>query len=459
LVDEVKRIGLRLGFLVDEVKRRAMAIEMTAAARGGRVSYGSGVGEGSSSSHGGGNAMQAWWEGIARARAAIDSLDSIVGPLQSAESLKESDRPARGLLDSQEVAQAVSAAFQSASSGSASDRLCHWLYDTFLSSDPDLQLVVLRYVPILAGIYLSRLVSDTHSLREPLAGFEAVLLALYSGEVKARGGRPLLLHIPDLAQPSLYHAPRNPLPHDLSPNPFVGQLSAPLEPQAAVKSTKRASIVGVALDLFYRKVAVMPAGPKIDMCHFVQGWAGQNCSCARRFDDQIHEGPQADLSVSNCQEGEEIAENTSPVDRALIDGITKFSIHDDIASANGSPARYHHQDSFSSSDGPMDDCSIKGARIPLPWELLQPILRILGHCLLAPLNPQEVKDAASSAARVLFARVSHDLVPEAILATRSLIRLDISTRANAMAAAAANAASNTNTPTKHKKPEVFLASR
>lgn len=403
--------------------------------------------------------MQAWWEGIARARAAIDSLDSIVGPLESAESLKESDRPARGLLDSQEVMHAISTAIQSASSGSASDRLCHWFYDTFLSADPDLQLVVLRYVPILAGIYLSRLVSDIHSVREPLAGFEAVLLVLYSGEVKARGGRPLLLHIPDLGQPSLYHAPRNPVPHDLSPNPYVGQLSAPLEPQAAVKSTKRASIVGVALDLFCRKIPLMPGGAKIDICHFVQGWAGQNCACASRFDDQVHDGLHADLPDFNCQEGEEIAENISPVHKDLINGITNINIQDDIASSNGSLVRHHHQDSFSSSDGRMDDSGFKGARIPLPWELLQPILRILGHCLLAPLNPQEVKDAASSAVRVLFARVSHDLVPEAILATRSLIRLDIAARETAMAAAAATAASNTNTPTKHKKPEVFLASR
>lgn len=47
--------------------------------------------------------------------------------------IRESDRLARGLLDSQEVIQAVSATLQSASSGSTSDRLCHWRYDTFLS--------------------------------------------------------------------------------------------------------------------------------------------------------------------------------------------------------------------------------------------------------------------------------------------------------------------------------------
>jgi hypothetical protein len=71
---------------------------------------------------------------------------------------------------------------------------------TPFSSDVDLQLVILRYVPLLVRIYLSRLVSNIISLHKPLAGFETVLLDLYIGEVKARGGRPLLEHIPYLAQ-------------------------------------------------------------------------------------------------------------------------------------------------------------------------------------------------------------------------------------------------------------------
>lgn len=247
--------------------------------------------------------------------------------------------------------------------------------------------------------------------------------------------------------------------------PSIGKLSAPLEPQDAIKSTKRASIVGVVLDLFYRKISLMPAGAKVDFCHFVQGWAGQNCVCAGRFDDQVHKRPLADLFDSNFEEEEdEIAEkynspSTTNTERALIDEIGKFSIHDDTASTNDNPVRHDHDSSFSSSDGQMDDCSEKSARIPLPWELLQPILRILGHCLLAPLNPQEVRDAASSATRALFARASHDLVPEAILATSSLIKLDIAARATAMATAAANAVSSPYTPTRSKKPLNLLVSR
>jgi hypothetical protein len=90
------------------------------------------------------------------------------------------------------------------------------------------------------------------------------------------------------------------------------------------------------------------------------------------------------LSDSNCQETEEeeIAENynsptASYTGRALIDEIGKFNICDYTAFANGSPIRHHHDDRFSSSDGWMDDYSAKVARIPLPWEILQLILKIL----------------------------------------------------------------------------------
>lgn len=41
-----------------------------------------------------------------------------------------------------------------------------------------------------------------------IAGFEAVLLALYGAETKARGGRPVMITIPDLGHASLYHSPR-----------------------------------------------------------------------------------------------------------------------------------------------------------------------------------------------------------------------------------------------------------
>jgi protein FAM126 len=82
--------------------------------------------------------------------------------------------------------------------------------------------------------------------------------------------------------------------------------------------------------------------------------------------------------------------------------------------------------------------------------------------------------------RVVYARACHDLVPQAILAARSLIELDKSTRKAAKAAAAAAAAasgqivavgtagSNTssfrpsskpNTPSKQRKPDTLVMSK
>ena len=52
--------------------------------------------------------------------------------------------------------------------------------------------------------------------------------------------------------------------------------------------------------------------------------------------------------------------------------------------------------------------------MPLPWELLQQVMRVLGHCLLALLNPVEVRDAAAGAVRVVYARACHNLVACAI---------------------------------------------
>ncbi|CAH1430137.1 unnamed protein product [Lactuca virosa] len=44
----------------------------------------------------------------------------------------------------------------------------------------------------------------------------------------------------------------------------------------------------------------------------------------------------------------------------------------------------------------------RGTRILLPWELLQPFLRILGHCLPGPLNLNDMKDAISTTVRYFW---------------------------------------------------------
>ncbi|KAG6479609.1 hypothetical protein ZIOFF_063077 [Zingiber officinale] len=400
---------------------------------------------GSAGGAAGSNAMQSWWESISKARSRILELVSLLH-LPDLAALADSDRPARSLLDSPVAYAALSAALSSPSSGSGDDPLCQWLYDTFQSSDPDLRLVALSFVPLLAGLYLSRVVSSSSSNSPSLSGFEAVLLALYATEVKARGGKPLLVSSPDLSVHSLYHTPR---PSGLQSTsvqpkpPPVGVLSPPLEPQIAVKSTKRACIVAVALDSFYKIISSMPSRSKIDFCEFVAGWAGQDCPCRFELDDGDLKPP---LSCSSS-----LSSSSSSQIRILAEG------DGEIGGAVDYMRRLNIQDSHNSNrEEEEDNIHSRGSRVPLPWELLQPVLRILGHCLLAPLNSQEVRDAASVAVRCVYARASHDLLAQAILASRSLIQLDNTARKVGKPETSQGNSSKPNTPSKPKKPEVFL---
>ena len=368
--------------------------------------------------------VQSWWESVSKARSRILSLSSILPSLPSSSSsssssfslssLAESERPALSFLSSPDAYSLLSSSLSSPSSGSGSDPLCQWLYDTYLSSDPDLRLIVLSFLPLLSGIYLSRIHSSDSSSAPSLSGFEAVLLAIYSSEVKSRGGKPVVVQIPHLSHPSLYHTPRNKFHKSQPQAPSVGVLSGPLEPQIAVKSTKRPVIVGVTLDCYFKHISQMPTWSKVELCRFAGAWAGQDCACQDKFDEYDEAG--------YFLEGRNLMISSSESEDNL--GITES----------------------------------KGVRIPLPWEILQPLLRILGHCLLGPFNTQDAKDAASVAVRRLYARASHDLVPQAILAARSLIQLDKRAR-EAAKAAAANTTSNANTPAKAKKHEILLVSK
>ncbi|XWS68320.1 hypothetical protein CRYUN_Cryun04dG0080300 [Craigia yunnanensis] len=398
--------------------------------------------------------MHSWWESVSKQRSRILSLSSLL-PSDgiTLSSLADSDRPALSLLSSPSAYSLVSSALSSPFSGSGSDPLCQWLYETFQSSDAHLRLLVLSFLPLLSGIYLSRIHSGSSSFPS-LAGFEAVLLAVYSSEAKSRSGKPLLVQIPDLSQPSLYHSPRNKPVHDRS-RQSVGVLSPPLEPHLAVKSTKRAIIVGTALDCYYKQVSQMPAWSKLEFCKFAAAWAGQDCPCRKNFD------------LDDNDHNENRNGNSNGHDRFF---------REDSGFSNGT--RSHDDDDVDNEDDVIKDVVVetdnlginekgaeilekKGVRIPLPWELLRAVVTILGHCLFGPSNSQDVKDAASVAIRCLYARASHDLAPQALLALQSLIRLDKSARAAAKAAAtaAANVSSNANTPSKAKKPEILLVSK
>ncbi|XP_045832898.1 uncharacterized protein LOC123924157 [Trifolium pratense] len=298
-------------------------------------------------------------------QSALHSLTTIVNPTLSVTS---STTPL-SILNECEIYSQIAALLRQPNSGAGDNNLCRWLYDTFQSNVADLQLTVLRFLPIIAGVYLSRVAE-----RKPQAGFEAVLLALYAHETTSRAGEPVTVTIPDMSHPSVYHESKATINKNNATDKTIVVLSPLLEPHGTVRSTRRARIVGVAFELFYSKISQMSIAPKIDFCKFCKIWAGQNGDMYKYFEDEDDEedDEEAEVKIEKDKESEEF----------------------------------------------------KKGRVPMPWELLQPILRILGHCLMGPNNKDtKLFEVASEACRCLFARAMHDVNPNAILPMRSLLRL------------------------------------
>ncbi|XP_062212237.1 uncharacterized protein LOC133913187 [Phragmites australis] len=295
---------------------------------------------------------------IHSAKAAMDSLATILGGALPG-SVVAADDPAAALLHDADVARAVTGLLRGAGSGAGNDCLCRWLYDSFRSNVPELQLAVLCFVPALAGVYMCRAVS-----RKPLAGFEAVLLALYAHAVAQRGaGVAETVALPNLANPSPYHdakVPPKAKPAELD----VAVLSPPLEPHGTMRATRRARIVGAVLELYHGKLAQMPVSSKMDFCEFCAAWAGTHSKLDDNEKPGVAPAPSSDAGVAE-----------------------------------------------------------KWRRVPLPWELFQPVLRIVAHCLLGSTRSDELKAQAARAAECLYWRATETVDARAVLTSRSLVRL------------------------------------
>ncbi|KAE8663777.1 Light harvesting complex photosystem II subunit 6 [Hibiscus syriacus] len=192
------------------------------------------------------------------------------------------------------------------------------------------------------------------------------------------------------------------------------------------------------LDCYYKQVSQMPAWSKLDFCTSASAWVGQNCPCRTKFDRDDHDHHETG-NGNNNRHYSFFREDS---------GFSGRTRSDDVVSED---------DVIKDVVAEMDNLEKKGVGIPLPWELLRPVVTILGHCSFGPSNSQDVKDAASVAIRCLYATAAHDLAPQAMLALQSLIRLDNSTRA--ASTAVGNMSWNANTPNKAKKPTILLVSK
>ncbi|KAF3327026.1 Hyccin [Carex littledalei] len=310
---------------------------------------------------------------VSRAQPVVASLSLILGPI--ADSIECSDNPALSLLHNQTICQDIMCRLRLTTSGSGTDDLCRWLYDTFQSNISDLQLVVISFIPTLTGVYLCRTISS----KETLAGFEAVFLALYSHEMVIRGGDPLTIMIPNMRISGAVESGKaagkgKGVATEIEATPIEVVLSPALEPYNTVRTTKRGMIVSVALDLYYNNISLMPVYSKIEFCEFCIAWAGR-------------EGSWGGVELSSSSRSRREEENE-----------------------NEEEEQGHNY---------KEKCR----QVPLPWELFQSMLRILGHCILGPTNSGELKEKAFKAAKCLHARAMKDSDSKAILASRSLIRL------------------------------------
>jgi hypothetical protein len=125
---------------------------------------------------------------------------------------------------------------------------------------------------------------------------------------------------------------------------------------------RRARIVGAVLELYHARLALMPLSSKMDFCEFCVAWSGKHGG---------NDKPRVASAAARSPEGGEE----------------------------------------------------KWRRVPLPWELFQPALRIVGHCLLGPANSDELRVQAARAAQCLYLRAMETMDARAVLACRSLIRL------------------------------------
>ncbi|CAN6287013.1 unnamed protein product [Urochloa humidicola] len=199
--------------------------------------------------------------------------------------------------------------------------------------------------------------------RKPQAGFEAVLLALYAHAASQRGDAAETVSLPNLANPSPYHDAKVPPKGKPAAELDAAVLSPPLEPHGTMRATRRARIVGAVLELYHAKLAHMPLSSKMDFCEFCVAWAGTPSKL-----DAGADKPRLPAATDACQ-------------------------------------------------------AEKWRRVPLPWELFQPVVRIVAHCLLGPSRSDELKAQAARAAECLYWRANETVDAPALLATRSLMRL------------------------------------
>ncbi|KAJ6937402.1 hypothetical protein NC652_011905 [Populus alba x Populus x berolinensis] len=145
----------------------------------------------------------------------------------------------------------------------------------------------------------------------------------------------MTVNVPDLSNSSIYHETKEPAKDNKAAELNLAVISPGLEPHGTVRSTKRARIVGVALELYYSKISLMSVGSKIEFFEFFKVWSGQDDDASKDCetrDDQESVGKESAKTVwkilGHCLLGPKQDKELIGVARAACRSLYSRSLHD-----------------------------------------------------------------------------------------------------------------------------------
>ncbi|XP_064646010.1 hyccin-like isoform X2 [Lineus longissimus] len=156
------------------------------------------------------------------------------------------------------------------------DPVCHQLFEFYRSSQVELQLFTLEFVPVLMATYLFA-VSKNH--KKNCSGIEACLLGIYNLELVNPDGSPKIKSctIPLLSKPSVYHEPYSSAPlsltesalsrHDQSEIQIITH--GPFTHIERMKASNRLTVLTYVLNCYNASIAKLSTNSHQTMCSVI----------------------------------------------------------------------------------------------------------------------------------------------------------------------------------------------
>lgn len=300
---------------------------------------------------------------LSAVKSIIEKECSDVGPvaetLQSFVSTLPNEQKGYQLL-ANELGDAISTRMERNDTGTEKCGLCRWFYGWFQTGNEGMQLFVLRYVPVMVWLYLSRSAVDIN-----VAGFEACLKLICNDFAAQKTGTAF--SIPDLAVSSDFHSASD------AAKAFAFKDCDPRSPSSetevlgngVVKPVERPLLCVGALQQILPRLHLLTDSGLLQVCTLSTRLATTGCRWVGKASAVVIEAAREE----RC--------GFSPPERTC-------------------------------------------GQLLLPSELYQMLARLLGYCLVTSSSP-EVRAASASSVQALEARATFDLVPDSLLLMQTLL--------------------------------------